>query len=80
MISYKYIIRRGSLSGKVFEAEDRWCNLSRDKENGLYATYVIRSMADNLTSDENILYGRISGLEYLVHISELGECLANNKN
>lgn len=69
-------ITKGSLAGSEIKIEGLWKDVSGSswmfaKGNPTCLEYAIRSAADNLPTDDNVFYGKIGALGYLVHKSEL---------
>lgn len=64
------------LAGQPFTVEDWWENVAGKSwmfcdGNPACLIYAIRSGKDGLPLDDDVLYGKIGGLGYLIHISEL---------
>ena len=70
-------IKRGELAGFEIIIEDWWGNLSGKSwmasfpQPAAVALYAARVRRDNLPRDDDVLYGKIANIGYLVHISEL---------
>ena len=66
------------VEGAVFTLEDWWENVSGTSwrlsaGNPAALQYAARSGMAGLPDDDEVVYGKIGHLGYLVHISELGE-------
>lgn len=64
------------VGGAEYEIEDWWDLLTGSSwmhQNGNPAAlhYAIRSAANNLPLDDEVVYGKIENLGHLVHVSEL---------
>lgn len=73
------ILKQGDLEGKEFHIEDWWDRLSRvswkwAQGNPACLGYALRIAFQKfrVPDDDEVLYGHIDGLGYLVHITELG--------
>ena len=70
-------ITKGSLKGQEILIEDTWEAVTGKTLNNSSTTnpavfqYCIRSGKDNLPFNDNVYYGKINGLGYIVHESEL---------
>jgi len=66
------------LDGKHYWIEDWWVNVS-DKSwmfcvgNPACLKYAVRSAFSYLPLDDEVLYGKVSGLGHLIHVSEIEE-------
>ena len=71
------VIKSGEYKDQKYKVEDLWINVSGGKSwincNGNFAclNYAIRSSREGLPTDDRVLYGKIDGLGYLVHVSEI---------
>lgn len=69
------------LNNQIFIIEDWCCNLSgalcKTCNAGNYAclNFAQRESQDKLPYDDKVIYGKIDGLGYIVHESEIGELL-----
>ena len=76
----------GPLKGKKFDVKDWYDNINPDGEpwivkmvyNPTCRYYAQRTLGNKKLVDENVVYGKIEGLGYLVHDSELGEVVKEN--
>ncbi len=64
------------VGGARYEVEGYWTDVTGVSwmfANGNPAAlhYAIRSAANNLPTDDEVLYGKIGGLGHLVHVSEI---------
>ena len=71
-------IKSGTFKGKEYVVEDWHDRVLPDvwwycDGNPACLGYAVRSAADDLSSDLEVLYGKIDGMGYLVHISEIEE-------
>lgn len=71
-------IKSGQFKGLEYHIEDYWDRIAgvswMDADgNPACLHYAIRSATEGIPTDNNVLYGKIGALGYLVHISELGE-------
>ena len=62
----------------IYELEDWWENIGEHSwyesaGNPACLQYTARSGMGNLPMDDEVVYGKIGHLGYLVHVSELGE-------
>lgn len=69
-------IKNGSLKDSEIEIEDLWENVYGSswrcaEGNPACLIYAIRSITDNLPTDDKVYYGKINGLGHLVHESEI---------
>lgn len=69
-------IKIGLLAGKEIKIEDLWTNVFGSSwmfanGNPTCLEYAVRSAKDNLPIDDKVYYGKIDGLGYLVHESEI---------
>ena len=67
-----------AFDGQEYHVEDWWINVTGGSwmfANGNPAAinYAIHGGTYNLPIDDNVLYGKIGGLGYLVHISEVAQ-------
>lgn len=80
------IIRRGTIDpaqelvvgGAAYTIEDWWDKLSgrswkHQKGNFASMHYAMRSVANGLPIDDEVVYGKIDTLGHLVHVSEISE-------
>lgn len=72
------LIVKGSLKGNEIDIEGLWKDITG--KSWMYSDgnmsclqYAMRSAKDNLPTDDKVYYGKIGGLGYLVHESELGD-------
>ncbi len=66
------------LNGKKYIVEDLWINVAGKSwmfcdGNPACLKYAIRSAMSELPMDDDVLYGKVSGLGHLIHISEIKE-------
>ena len=66
----------GDFRGKEFRAEDYWINFYDtswmfQKGNPACMIYAMRSGFARLPIDNNVIYGKIGGLGWLIHESEI---------
>jgi len=66
------------LNGRLYTIEDWWENLGMGYWmdcNGNFACmkYGLRAGVSDLPIDNEVVYGKVNGLGYLIHVSELGE-------
>ena len=67
----------GSLKGSTYRVEDWWINVNNGVGwgeavgNPACLMYAMRSGAEHLPYDDDVLYGKVGGLGHLVHVSEL---------
>lgn len=66
-----------SAEGKTYFIEDWWVNVAGQSwmnatGNPACLGYAMRSAAAGLPLDDEVVYGKVNGLGYLVHVSELG--------
>ena len=66
----------GNIKGETIVIEDWWENVSGKSwmfcdGNPACLAYAIRSCIGGLPTDNEVLYGKIGGLGFLVHVSEL---------
>ncbi|MFI1195488.1 hypothetical protein ACH4T9_19835 [Micromonospora sp. NPDC020750] len=64
------------LGGKEYRVEDWWINVAGRSwmdcvGNPAALTYAARGGFADLPTDDEVLYGKVDGLGYLVHISEI---------
>ncbi|KXK63391.1 hypothetical protein AWW66_03495 [Micromonospora rosaria] len=65
------------LGGKEYKVEDWWINVSGGRSwmvcegNPAALTYAARGGFAGLPADNEVLYGKVDGLGYLVHVSEI---------
>lgn len=69
-------IKTGSFAGEKIEIQDLCtnvfgCSWMFNKGNPVCIEYAIRSARDNLPTDDKVYYGKINGMGYLVHESEI---------
>lgn len=79
-------IKSGALAGNDFYLEDWWDRLMAEEHRGEGAgepvswqhdsriactQYARRVIAENLPMDEEVVYGKIGALGYLIHVSQL---------
>lgn len=67
---------RTKLADRPFEVEDWWENVAGKSwkicdGNPACIIYAIRSGKEGLPMDDDVLYGIIDGLGFLIHVSEL---------
>lgn len=67
---------RFKLADQPFEVEDWWENVAGKSwvhcaGNPACLIYAVRSGKGGIPMDDDVLYGKIDGLGYLIHISEL---------
>lgn len=67
---------RGVIDGHAYRVEDYWDRIvgmswTLSVDNQAARAYAIRNSADNLPLDDEVLYGKIGSLGYLIHVSEL---------
>lgn len=65
------------LNGQEFVVEDYWENIAGRSwmfcdGNPACIKYAIRSAFAGLPTDNNVVYGKVGGFGYIVHVSELG--------
>lgn len=70
------LIKNGFLQGKEIDIEGLWKDISGSswmfaKGNPTCLEYAVRSAANKLPIDDKVYYGKIDGLGYLVHESEV---------
>ncbi len=70
------VISTGSFQGQEFRVEDYWDRVSGSSwadslGNPAAINYAIRASNIGLPFDDEVLYGKIGCLGYLVHVSEL---------
>lgn len=68
------------LNGKEYKVEDFWTNVAefswmKGWGNPACLAYGVRVVTVELPLDDNVVYGKIGCLGYLVHVSELGGIL-----
>lgn len=71
-------IKSGKYKDRLFEIEDwqenvmgrSWMNMNG---NACAISYAIRAAEDGLPCDNNVLYGKIGFLGFMIHESEIGE-------
>lgn len=71
-------IKSGKYKDRLFEIEDwqenvmgqSWMNMIG---NACALAYAIRAAEDDLPIDNNVLYGKIGFLGFMIHESEIGE-------
>ncbi len=66
------------INGELFIVEDWWLKLSgkswrRFPTNPACLLYSARVLRGNLPKNDNVVYGKIKDVGYLIHESELGE-------
>lgn len=69
-------IKNGSLKGKKITIEGLWQDIVGQSwmfsdGNSACLQYAIRASVDDLPIDDDVWYGKIGGLGYLVHESEV---------
>lgn len=69
---------QGLVKGAIYELEDWWENISEEgwyksAHNPACLQYAARSGMAGIPVDDEVVYGKIDQLGYLVHVSELGE-------
>lgn len=72
------LIKNGAaeIGGKVFHVEDWWENVHGGSwmdasGNPAALHYAVRSGTSRIPLDNEVLYGKIGGFGYLVHVSEI---------
>jgi hypothetical protein len=81
----RFRIKSGELKGYEYEVEGWWKEITGKSwmfSDGNIACiqYAVRSSKDELPIDDNVYYGHIGGLGYLVHMSELGEEIVEDEH
>lgn len=66
------------IGGELFVIEDYWHNVTGSSwmsatGNPAALQYAFRSGISGLPIDNEVLYGKVGGLGFLVHVSELAE-------
>ena len=66
----------GDLSGRDYVVEDYWenvygCSWMSSNGNPAALRYAIRAASRHLPLDNEVLYGKIGALGFLMHVSEL---------
>ena len=66
----------GELAGRNFRIEDWWDHLSgaswREAEgNPAALQYAVRAMIKGLPANDDVVYGKVGALGYLLHVSEV---------
>lgn len=68
------------LAGQDYRIENWWDRVSGDGKSWMFSDdnpaalqYAMRSGMSGLPLDDEVVYGKIGGLGYIVHVSELGE-------
>lgn len=69
------------MNGQHYRVEDYWINVAGQSwrqmfDNPACLQYSLRSLSLSLPQDDNVLYGKIGSLGYLVHASEIGDILS----
>jgi hypothetical protein len=66
----------GELAGRQFRIEDWWDHVSgtswRDADgNPAALQYAVRAMVQGLPANDDVVYGKVGALGYLVHVTEV---------
>lgn len=73
-----YALNAKGIDGDQIRVEDYWDRVSGElwgtsRWNPAALNYAVRAAVIALPSDDDVVYGKVGGLGYLVHVSELGE-------
>lgn len=71
-------IKSGKFRGEEYDVEDYWEKVygkswMMSVGNIAAIMYGMRSVEDNLPTDNKVLYGKIGCLGHLIHVNEIGE-------
>lgn len=71
-------IQRGEYKGRQYRIEDWWDHLTGkswgfSEGNIACLRYALRLVGTDIPSDDEVVYGKIDHLGYLIHVSELTE-------
>lgn len=77
-------IKTGKYAGADYRLEDWWVNVNgkswMDCDGNLACIqYAVRSEVACIPCDDEVVYGKIGELGYLIHASEIGELIRERK-
>lgn len=69
-------VKKGKFAGQKYRIEDYWDRLGQGSwmdcvGNPACIQYAVRSAMERLPLDNEVLYGKIDYLGYLIHVSEI---------